>query len=110
MKKKLSLEATAITEMVPDFIWAPYFFGPREIRSPRNLGPTKVRSCMKMLCNDFHAGIKFLWAQTFQGPNFSGTKFLGGPKKTGPNEAEDHFSYSRSNSLVVHKARWTLRN
>ena len=69
--------------MVPDFIWAPDFLGPREIRSPRNLGPTKVGSCMKMLCNDFHAGIKFLWAQTFQGPNFSGTKFLGGPKKTG---------------------------
>ena len=28
----------AITEMVPDLIWAPDFFGPREISSPRNLG------------------------------------------------------------------------
>ena len=89
MKKKLSLEATAITEMVPDFIWAPDFFGSREIRSPRNLGPTKVRSCMKMLCNDFHAGIKLFRAQISRGPNFLGTK-----KDRGPNEIRDHFSYS----------------
>ena len=31
----------AITEMVPDVIWAPDFFGPREIWSPRNLVPEK---------------------------------------------------------------------
>ena len=27
----------AITEMVPDLIWAPDFFGPQEIWAPRNL-------------------------------------------------------------------------
>jgi hypothetical protein len=37
----------AITEMVPDLIWAPDFFGPREISSPRNLvlkkfGPLEI--------------------------------------------------------------------
>ena len=31
----------AITEMAPDLIWAPDFFGPQEIWSPRNLVPKK---------------------------------------------------------------------
>ena len=31
----------AITEMVPDLIWAPHFFGFREIWSPGNLIPRK---------------------------------------------------------------------
>ena len=61
--------------MVPDLIWTPEFlfpekFGPQEIWSPRTLGPTKVGSCMKMLCNDFHAGPKFL----------AGPKLLGDQK------------------------------
>ena len=78
----------AKAEMVPDLIWAPDFFGPQEIWSLRNLGPTKVGSCMKMLYNDFHARINFLGAQTSRGPNFLGPKFIGdqiswGPKKSG---------------------------
>jgi hypothetical protein len=44
---------------------------------------------MKMLYNDFHAGTKFIEAQTSWGTNFLGTKFLvdqisWGPKKSGP--------------------------
>jgi hypothetical protein len=35
------LESRAITEMVPDLIWAPDFFGPQEIWSLRNLVPKK---------------------------------------------------------------------
>ena len=31
----------AITELVPELIWAPEFFGPQEIWSPSNLGPRK---------------------------------------------------------------------
>ena len=30
----------ATTEMVPNLIWAPDFFGPQEIWTPGNLGPT----------------------------------------------------------------------
>ena len=45
--------------MVPYLIWAPYFFGPREIFDPRE--------------NIF-----------MRGPNFWGTKFLGAQKSQGP--------------------------
>ena len=73
-----------ITEMVPDLIWAPDFFGPREIWSPRNSGPTKIGSCMKMIYNDFYVGTKFLRAQTSPGSNFLGLKFLGDRISQGP--------------------------
>ena len=43
--------------MVPDLIWTPDFFGPKEIWLPRNLV-----SVWKYL-NDFHAGTKFPGAQ-----------------------------------------------
>ena len=32
----------AVTELVPELIWAPEFFGPQEIWSPRNLGPRNL--------------------------------------------------------------------
>ena len=56
--------------MVPDLIWAPDIFGPREIWSPRNLVPEKFGPCMKKPCDDFHAGTKFLEAHIFRGPNY----------------------------------------
>ena len=42
-KKKIETigQKKAITEMVPDPIWAPDFFGPQEIWARRNLGPEK---------------------------------------------------------------------
>ena len=63
--------------MVPDIIWAPDFFGPREIGAQKNLVPKKFGSCMKTPHNDFHAGANFF------------TK-----KVRGPNVCGDHFSYS----------------
>ena len=36
-----SLVEKGCTEMVPNLIWAPDFFGPQEIWSPRNLDPKK---------------------------------------------------------------------
>ena len=39
---------------------------------------------MKMLYNDFHAGTKFVQAQTFWGANFLGLKFLGDQISWGP--------------------------
>ena len=92
--------------MVPDLIWAPDFFvpreicsprfGPQEIWSPRTLGPTKVGSCMNMLYNDFHAGPKFLGDQKSQGPKLN----LGTKKFRGQNDFGDYFSYS----LVILRA------
>ena len=100
----------AMTEMVPDLIWASDFwstrnlipkkfgpkkfgpkkFGPQEIWSPRNLVPKKFGSSMKIILQNF-----------MQRPNFSGTKFLarepnfsGSKKASGPNEIGDHFSCS----------------
>ena len=32
----------AVTELVPELIWAPDFFGPQEIWSPRNLVPRNL--------------------------------------------------------------------
>ena len=72
----------AITEMVPDLIWAPDFFGPQEIWSPSKFGPS-----IKKPCDDFRVGTKFIGVHTSWGPNFSGTK-----KVRGPNEIGDHFS------------------
>ena len=72
--------------MVSDLIWAPHFFGPREIWFLRNLGPKNVGTCMNY---KFHAGTKFLGAKIPQGPNFIRTK-----KVRGPNVIGDHFSFS----------------
>ena len=66
--------------MVPDLIWAPDFFGPREIWSSRNWGPKKFGPSMKMRHNDFHAVTKFLGDQISCG-------LL--------NEIGDHFNYSQ---------------
>ena len=84
----------AITEMVPDHIWAPDFFGPQEIWALRNLGPEKFGPrqvwALQEKANDFHAGNKFLGAHISRGPNFLGTK-----KVRGPNVFGDQLSYSR---------------
>ena len=73
----------AVTETVPDLIWAPDFFGPQEIWTPRNLGPKNVGPCMKLPYDDFHAGTKFLEAQMSRGPNFLGTKKLRAQMRSG---------------------------
>ena len=62
-----------IAEMVPDFFWAPYSFGPQEIWArvnwvPQKYGLQEIWPCMPY--NDFHAGTKFL--ETI----FLGTKHL----------------------------------
>ena len=67
----------AVTEMVPDLIWVPYFFGSRQILAPRNLVPKKF---------DFHE----IWSPE------EVTKFLGDPKiSKDPNKIADHFKTSR---------------
>ena len=53
--------------MVPDLIWTPDFFGPKEIWLPRNLV-----SVWKYL-NDFHAGTKFPGAQKWGAQMILGT-------------------------------------
>ena len=51
----------AVTEMVPDLIWAPDFFGPQEICSQYENASI------------FHAGTKFPWAQKSGAQMISGT-------------------------------------
>ena len=64
----------AIAEMVPDVIWDPDFFGPREIWSPRNLDPKKFGSC----------GAQISW-----GPSSLGTKKVSGPNDyRGPSQLQ----------------------
>ena len=53
--KMLLVLFVAITEMVPDLIWAPDFFGPQEIWALRNLGPKNFGPRMKKPCDDFYA-------------------------------------------------------
>ena len=84
----------ALTEMVPNLIWAPDFFGPekfwpQEVWSLRNMEPKKFGTRMKIITWHFHAGPKhlrpkFLGDQISWEPNFLGTKFLGDPKSQGP--------------------------
>ena len=73
-------ESKAVTDLVPDLIWAPDFFGPQKVWAPRNLGPNKFDPCIKMLYNDIHAEPKFHGDQISWGPNFLGTKKSQGPK------------------------------
>jgi hypothetical protein len=89
--------------MVPNRIWAPDFFGPQEIWSPRSMIPEKygfqeIRAPHENHHMAFSCGVQISW-----GPNFSGPKFLGaniawgpnlsGPKKVrDPNEIGAHFS------------------
>ena len=74
--------------MVPDRIWASNFFGSQEIWSTRYLFPKK------MPYMDFHAGPSFLEPKFLGSQTSWGTKFPGAQKSQGPNEIEDHFSYS----------------
>ena len=77
----------AITEMVPNLIWAwlfwsprnlgPKKFGPREIWAPRNLVPTWKSSNVELVSDTNSNHMAFsCGAQTSWGPNFLGTKFL----------------------------------
>ena len=38
---ELVFNFTDVTEMVPNLIWAPDFFGPQEVWAPRNMDPKK---------------------------------------------------------------------
>ena len=72
-------ESLAITEMVPDPIWAPDIFGPQEIRSPRSLGPEKLGPPQNWpppwkSLRHFHTEIKFLGDQISQEPKKSGAQ------------------------------------
>ena len=69
--------------MVPDLIWTPDFLFVPEKSVLKKFKPKKVGSCMKVLYNDFHAGTKFLSAQTSQGPNFLGPKKSGAQMRPG---------------------------
>ena len=99
--------------MVLDLIWPPYFFGPREIWTPRNLGPEKFGSQeiwtprnlgpkkfephIKIITWNFPEGTKFLGDQTSRGPNFSLTKFLGDQER----QIGDHISYKVNSSTII---------
>ena len=50
----------AITEMVPNLILAPDFFGPLEIWALRKLGPEKFGPSKKIIIWHFNEGAKFL--------------------------------------------------
>ena len=70
--------------MVPNLIWAPDFFGPQDIWSPRNLGPEKFGP---QECWSLHEDAKYIMI-FMQGINYSGPKFLRdqiswGPKMSG---------------------------
>ena len=49
MPQTITYHAMAVTEMVPDLIWAPGFFGPHEIWSQNNLGPEMFKPYMKII-------------------------------------------------------------
>ena len=73
----------ARTEVVSNLIWAPDFFGPREIWAPRSLVPEEYGPQEIWSPHENHHMAFFM-----QGPNFLGSKFLGdqiswGPKKSG---------------------------
>ena len=69
--------------MVPDHVWAPEFFGPQEIWSPRNLchekfGPSEVWSLHENHYMAFYAGTKLLGAQIYRGPKKSRAQMRSG--------------------------------
>ena len=78
-----TLQISAVTELVPELIWAPELFGPQEIWSLRNLDPEKFWPLMKKPCDGFHAGTKFIGAHISWGPNFLGPKFHGAQIRLG---------------------------
>ena len=71
-----------LTEMVPELICAPDFFGPGEIWSRRNLVPRNLDT------DKFWPRMKIIFrAQICREPNFMGTK-----KVRDPSEIGDHLS------------------
>ena len=86
------LKVMAITEKVPNLIWAPDFFflvpekfGPNESWSPRNLVPTLKSLYGIFMQGPTFLGTKFLQAQSFQGPKMSGAQMrLGTISVTAP--------------------------
>ena len=81
---------SAVTEMVPDLIWAPDFSGSREIWSSRNLDPEIFGPHERWF---LHENTIMIF---MHGPNFSehhGVQiFLGTKNVRGPNEIGDHLS------------------
>ena len=71
------LDFGAVTEMVPDLILAPDFFGPGEIWSPRNLGNEKFGPREIWALHENHYIAFSCRNQLLWGPKFLGTKFLG---------------------------------
>ena len=71
-------QIVAVTELVPELIWAPEFFGPQEIWSPSNLGPRKF-------------GPWEIWSPEIWSPHLFGPREIWSPKnlvpeKFGPQE------------------------
>ena len=85
----------AVTEMIPDLIWAPEFFGPKDIQAP-----DKFRPRMKIIIWQFYAVTNILGAQISRDPNFLGLQKVRGSN----DEMGDHFRLScnirRTNFLV----------
>ena len=76
--------------------WSPISFGPLTFLVPKKFEPQEIQSPHENHHMGFpYAGTIILEVQIFLGPNFSGTKFWGAQKVTGPNEIVDHFSYSQ---------------
>ena len=94
----------AVTELVPELIWAPDFFGPQEIWALRNLGPRKFgpgEIWAPEIWSPHLFGPREIWALrnagskkfgrrikkpcdgSQAGNNFLGTHISWGPKKSG---------------------------
>ena len=65
------LQLQAVTELVPELIWAPKLFGPQEIWSPKNLGPRKF-------------GPQEIWAPEIWSPHLFGPREIWSPRKLVP--------------------------
>ena len=99
----------AITEMVPDLIWAPDFFGPWEIWAPRNLSPKKFGPWEIWAPRSLDTAWKscvmvFMRATIFLGLIFLGDQISWGPKVRGQNEIGDYFSSDLFSALIL----WVL--
>ena len=70
--------------MVPDLIWAPDFFGLREIWNRRSLDKIRKSHMMIFMRGPNFLAPIYLRDQTSWGPNFLWTKFLGDQKSQGP--------------------------
>ena len=72
-----------MTEMVPDFIWVPDFFGSGGIWFLRNLVPEKFGPREIWSPDENHYTAFLCEYQISKGPNFLGTKKVRGPNEIG---------------------------